>query len=116
MPAHDEAEAVAVLLPAPDAARAIVGLWEEGAAVAPLDPAAPEAALRRSLAALRPTALRDAAGPRPLPGGMPVTRGVAAIVATSGTSGGRKGVELTFAGLAASGAAVAAAVGAAPGD
>src|SRR5581483_2844145 len=116
MPAHDEAEAVAVLLPAPDAARAAVALWEAGNAVVPLDPAAPGAELRRALAALRPTALLDADGRHPLADGVPVARGVAAIVSTSGTTGERKGVELTFGGLAASGAAVAAAVGAGPED
>jgi len=116
MPAQDEAEAVAVLLPPPEAARAAVGLWEEGEAIVPLDAAAPAADLRRSLEALRPTALVDGDGRRPRAGGIPVARGVAAVVGTSGTTGERKGVELTFAGLAASGAAVAAAVGTRPGD
>src|SRR5437899_9333922 len=111
MPADDEAEAVAVLLPAPEAARAAVALWEAGEAVVPLDPAAPAPDLRRSLAALLPTAVLDGDGRRPCPGGVPVAAGVAAVVATSGTTGERKGVELTFAGLAASGSAVASAVG-----
>jgi O-succinylbenzoic acid--CoA ligase len=114
MPAHDEAEAVAVLLPAPEAARAAVALWEAGDAVVPLDPAAPGPDVRRSLAALRPTALLDADGRRPLPNGVPVKAGVAAVVGTSGTTGERKGVELTLAGLAASGAGVASALGASP--
>jgi len=112
MPAEDEAEAVAVVLPPPDAARVAVELWETGEAVVPLDPASPAPDLRRSLEALRPTALIDADGRRRLPGGVPAGAGVAAIVATSGTTGERKGVELTFAGLAASGAAVASAIGA----
>jgi O-succinylbenzoic acid--CoA ligase len=116
MPENDEAEAVALLLPAPDAARAAVELWEAGAAVVPLDPAAPTADVARTLAALRPTALIDGDGRRRLPDGVPVAAGVAAVVATSGTTGERKGVELTFAGLTASGAAVAAAVHADPGD
>src|SRR5688572_13030649 len=110
MPAHDEAEAVAVLLPGPEAARATVALWEAGNAVVPLDPAAPEPDLRRSLSALRPTALIDGGGQHPLPDGVPVPAGVAAVVATSGTTAERKGVELTFDGLAASAAAVTAAV------
>jgi O-succinylbenzoic acid--CoA ligase len=112
MPENDEAEAVAVLLPAPEAARAAVGLWESGQAVVPLDPAAPAPDVHRTLASLRPTALIDADGRHPLAGGVPVADGVAAVIATSGTTGERKGVELTFAGLAASGAGVAAAVGA----
>ena len=114
MPADDEAEAVAVLLPAPEAARAVPALWEAGEAVVPLDPSAPEAELRRSLATLRPTALLDRDGRHSRPDGVPVAAGVAAVVTTSGTTGERKGVELTFAGLAASGSAVAAALGGAP--
>ncbi|HEV8625625.1 MAG TPA: fatty acid--CoA ligase family protein [Acidimicrobiia bacterium] len=114
MPAQDEVEAVAVLLPAPDAARVAVELWDEGEAVVPLDPAAPAPDLERSLAALRPTALVDPDGRHRRPDGIPAAAGVAAIVATSGTTGERKGVELTFAGLKASGAAVASALGGAP--
>ena len=110
MPVEDEAEAVAVRLPAPEAARVTVALWEAGEAVVPLDPAAPGPDLARSMAALRPTAIIDADGRRPLPDGIPVAGGVAAVVGTSGTTGERKGVELTFAGLEASGRAVAGAV------
>jgi O-succinylbenzoic acid--CoA ligase len=110
--AGDEVEAVAVLLPPPAAARAAVELWEAGRAVVPLDPAAPGPDLRRSLDALRPTALIDGDGCHDLVDGVPVAAGVAAVVATSGTTGERKGVELTFAGLAASAAGVASAVGA----
>jgi o-succinylbenzoate---CoA ligase len=112
MPAQDEVEAVAVLLPPPDATRVAVELWDERNAVVPLDPAAPGPDLERSLAALRPTALIDRDGRHPRPEGIPAAAGVAAVVATSGTTGERKGVELTFAGLRASGAAVASAIGA----
>ena len=111
MPAQDEVEAVAVLLPAPEAARAAVEVWDDGNAVVPLDPAAPAPDLERSLAALRPTALVDKDARHRRPDGIPTAAGVAAIVATSGTTGERKGVELTFAGLKASGAAVHSAVG-----
>ena len=109
MPAADEVEAVAVLLPPPEAARAAVSLWEAGQAVVPLDPSAPRPETERSLAGLRPTALIDADGRHHRADGVPAAAGVAAIVATSGTTGERKGVELTFAGLAASGAAVTSA-------
>ncbi|MGH9010879.1 MAG: AMP-binding protein, partial [Acidimicrobiia bacterium] len=111
MPVQDEVEAVAVLLPPPDAARVIVDLWEAGEAVMPLDPAAPAPELERSLAAFRPTALVDGDGHHRRPDGIPAAAGVAAIVATSGTTGEPKGVELTFAGLDASGTVVASAVG-----
>jgi O-succinylbenzoic acid--CoA ligase len=113
---EDEAEAVAVVLSPPEAARVAVELWEAGQAVVPLDPAAPGPDLRRSLAALRPAALIDGDGRHLLPEGVPALAGVAAIVATSGTTGERKGVELTFSGLAASGAAVTSAVGGDPGN
>ena len=116
MPADDEAEAVAVLLPAPEAAGAVTALWEAGEAAVPLDPSAPDADLRRALDTLRPTALIDRDGRHSRPGGVPVAAGVAAVVATSGTTGDRKGVELTFAGLAASGSAVASALGGSAAD
>jgi O-succinylbenzoic acid--CoA ligase len=116
MPAQDEVEAVAVLLPPPEAPRVIVKLWDAGEAVMPLDPAAPGPELERSLAALRPTALVDGDGHHRRPDGIPAAAGVAAVVATSGTTGEPKGVELTFAGLEASAAAVASAVGANPKD
>jgi o-succinylbenzoate---CoA ligase len=116
MPPHDEAEAVAVLLPAPEAALAAVALWEAGEAVVPLGPTAPAPDLRRSLDALRPTSLLDGGGRHPLPGGVPVPAGVAAVLATSGTTAEGKGVELTFDGLAASAAAIAAALATDPRD
>ena len=111
MPAQDEVETVAVLLPAPDAARVAMELWDAGQAVVPLDPAAPAPDVERSLAALRPTALVDRDGRQSRPDGIPAATGIAAIVATSGTTGERKAAELTFAGLGASGAAVASAIG-----
>ncbi len=78
---------LAVALPRADAALAVVRAWEAGEAVLPLDPAAPAAALRRTLAALRPTHLLDRDGRAELPGGEPVDDQIAAVVATSGTSG-----------------------------
>jgi O-succinylbenzoic acid--CoA ligase len=114
MPADDEAEAVAVLLPAPEAARAAVALWEAGEAVVPLDPGAPGPELRRALESLRPTAVLDGDGRHRRPDGIPVAAGVAAVIGTSGTTGDRKGVELTFAGLAASGSGVASVLGLRP--
>src|SRR3989442_15812438 len=98
MPADDEAEAVAVLLPAPEAARAAVALWEAGEAVVPLHPAAPAPDLRRSLAALLPTAVLEGDGRRPCPRGGPGAAGGAARVAPPGTTGERKGGGVTFAG------------------
>jgi O-succinylbenzoic acid--CoA ligase len=107
---------LALLLPRAEAARAVEAAWRAGEAVLPLDPAAPAAELRRALAALRPTHLLDRDGRVRLPGGAPVEEGIAAVVATSGTSGTPKGVELTAAGIQASSRAVSAAIGAGPGD
>ena len=107
---------LAVLLPRAAAARAVVRGWQAGEAVLPLDPAAPAAELRRTLAALRPTHLLDGHGRAALPGGEPVGEDIAAVVVTSGTTGTPKGVELTAAGIEASAGAVSAAIGAGPGD
>jgi O-succinylbenzoic acid--CoA ligase len=109
-------ELLAVLLPRAEAAAEIVRAWEAGRAVLPLDPEAPAPALRGTLDALRPTRLLDRDGTRALPGGEPVEDGVAAVVATSGTTGTPKGAELTAAGIAASARAVSAALGAGRGD
>jgi o-succinylbenzoate---CoA ligase len=85
---------VAIALPRPAAARAIVAAWEAGEAVLPLDAAAPAPELAATLAAARPTDLLDGDGRRRLAGGEPVEDGVAAVVATSGTGGAPKLVEL----------------------
>ncbi|MGI9079831.1 MAG: class I adenylate-forming enzyme family protein, partial [Acidimicrobiales bacterium] len=92
----------AVPLTGPEAAAAIVAEWQEGRAVLALDPRAPAAERRRILDALRPTHQVGDFGVRALPGGTPVAPEVAAVVATTGTTGEPKGVELTWAGLAAS--------------
>lgn len=112
MPEPDESSLIAVALARPEAARAAVGAWEAGAAVLPLDPRAPGPEVRRLLEEARPTHLLDADGLRPLRGGEPVAGDVAAVVATSGTTGTPRCVELTRAGLAASARAVSDALGA----
>ena len=107
---------VAVLLPPVAAAPVITDAWAAGRAVLPLDPRAPGPELRARLAALRPTHLVDRSGPVTRPDGIPAPDGVAAVVATSGTTGGPKGVELTAAGIEASALASSAALGTGPGD
>jgi O-succinylbenzoic acid--CoA ligase len=84
--------------------------------VLPLDPAAPAPELRRILDAARPTHLLDGEGRRRWPGGEPVEDGIAAVVATSGTTGTPRAAELTAAGIEASARAVSAALHAGPGD
>lgn len=93
---------VPVRLPAPEAAAVIHAAWEAGDAVLVLDPRAPEPEIEGILARMRPE-----------PGVEPE---IAAVVVTSGTAGAPKGVELTWDGLAASGAAVAAALEIGPDD
>ncbi len=107
---------VAIALPRAAAARAVVAAWERGEAVAPLDPQAPAPERARALAALRPTHLEDERGRVALEGGVPAAPGVAAVVATSGTSGTPKAVELTADGIRASALAVSEALGAGGGE
>ena len=89
-------------LAAPAAAEAVRRHWDGGRAVLVLDPRAPRAEAEGVLARLAPD--------------RPVEAGVAAVVATSGTTGRPRGVELTFDGLVASARAVTAALGAGAGD
>lgn len=109
MTAPGDSQLVAVVLPAPEAAAAVRHAWDRGRAVAVLDPAAPR--LRERLTALAPTHVVDADGERPEDGGRGVPAGVGAVVATSGTTGDPRLVELTFDALRASATAVHAALG-----
>jgi o-succinylbenzoate---CoA ligase len=102
---------VAVVLPRPAAAAAVVEAWDAGEAVAVLDPSAPPGVRADLLETLRPTHLVDAEGRHDRPGGVGAPGGTAAVVTTSGTTAAPKGVELTTAGLDAMGAGFAAAFG-----
>lgn len=79
-------------------AAAVWSAWDQGRAVAVLDPRAPGPDTARALAALRPDD--------------PVGVDVAAVVLTSGTAGQAKAVELTWGGLHHSAMAVSSAIGA----
>jgi O-succinylbenzoic acid--CoA ligase len=107
---------LAVALPRPAAAEAIVRAWEAGEAVLPLDPDALGPELARLLDAARPTHLLDAGGRSRLPGGRPAAPGAAAVVATSGTGGLPKAVELDAAAIGAAARAVSSALEAGQGD
>src|SRR6266545_1965366 len=115
-PMSESVDLLAVVLPRPAAAEAIVRAWEAGEAVLPLDPDAPGPELARLLAAARPTHLLDAAGRSRLPGGRPAPPGTAAVVATSGTGGLPKAVELDAAAIGAAARAVSSALDAGQGD
>ena len=116
LPMSPSVAVVAIALSRPAAARAVVAAWEAGEAVVPLDPGAPAAERKGLLAAARPTHLLDAEGRSRLPGGEPAEAGVAAVVATSGTSDAPKVVELGADAIRWSALATSAALGAGPGD
>jgi o-succinylbenzoate---CoA ligase len=116
LPMSSSVALVAIALPRPAAARAAVAAWEAGEAVLPLDPAAPPAERKAILAAARPTHLLDAEGRHRLPGGEPAEAGLAAVVATSGTSDAPKAVELGADAIRWSALATSAALEAGPGD
>lgn len=102
MSSHGTGRLVTVRLPPVEAAAVIRTAWDGGDAVLVLDPRAPEVEVEGVVGRMRP-----AAGVDP---------DVAAVVITSGTTGAPKGVELTWDGLAASAAAVGAALEEDPGD
>lgn len=108
---------VAVRLP-PGAAFAdtLQALWTQGDAVLPLDPRLPQPALAATLASLRPALLVDGGQRRALPDAQPVAADVALVVATSGSTGEPKGVELTHAALQHSARASLERLGAEEGD
>jgi O-succinylbenzoic acid--CoA ligase len=104
VPEADEAALVAVVGRGAAVARAAVAAWDAGEAVLPVDPAAPEAAIRDLVARVRPTHIVDADGHRRANAdGVPVAAGTAAVISTSGTTGTPKAVELTTAGMHAMG-------------
>lgn len=92
---------VAVPIRGPAFVDALRRLWDEGAAVFPLDPRHPPAVQAALLARVRPTEVEDEGGRRPLPGGEPAADGDALVLATSGTTAEPKGVVLTEAALQA---------------
>jgi o-succinylbenzoate---CoA ligase len=96
-------------------------VWGAGDAVLPLPFEAPARVVAATLVALRPDEVRtvDPAGqvtavPREDP--LPCADDLALVVATSGSTGAPKGVELTHAALAASTAASVARLGCRPGE
>ncbi|MFI0419938.1 AMP-binding protein [Spongiactinospora sp. 9N601] len=97
----------AVLLPPGPALAETVhtALRGDGPALLPLSPALPAAALRATLDTLRPTHIVTEDGTHPNEHGVPVAPDVSVVIATSGTTGTPKGVELPAAALRASAAA-----------
>jgi o-succinylbenzoate---CoA ligase len=89
-----------------------------GPAIAPLDAELPGPALERLLEALAPEAVQDTRGVTTARSGhsTAVAEGTAVVVATSGSMGAPKGVELSAAALTCSARASLARIGAGPGE
>jgi O-succinylbenzoic acid--CoA ligase len=85
------------LPPGEEFAAALEAAWRDGAAVLPMDPAAPAEVRRRTLAAMQPDAGAE--------------DDVALVITTSGSTGAPKGAELSHAALAASAQATMARIG-----
>lgn len=87
----------------------VLGAWEHGDAVFPLDPRLPRPAANRLLRSMRPASLVAHGGERlRLPNAVPVEPGDAMVIATSGTTGEPRGAALTHAAIGASAVATSA--------
>ncbi|RFS82341.1 AMP-dependent synthetase [Actinomadura spongiicola] len=109
----------ALLPPGPHLFRALAEALDGGPALCPLSPDLPEPALRDLLDALAPDAIRtpDGLAPyRPRGGHAPVHPDTAVLIATSGSTGAPKFVELSAAALRHSATGTLTRIGAAPGD
>lgn len=90
--------------------------WDDGPALLPLSPSLPERELARLLHELRPATLMRSGATTALDGARPVDPEVAIVIATSGSTGAPRGVELTRTALEASARAGLARLGEAPED
>ncbi|GAA4226351.1 o-succinylbenzoate--CoA ligase [Actinomadura meridiana] len=109
----------AVLPPGPHLFRALEAALDGGPAICPLSPDLPKPALRDLLATLAPDAVHTSDGLVPYrsrAGRVPVSADTAVLIATSGSTGAPKFVELSAAALRHSAAGTLARIGAAPGD
>lgn len=111
MPNVCESPLVLIDLAAPEAARAVLGAWDRGEAVAVVDPLSSKSRLAALMDGLRPTHLVDASGFRRLADGHPVSGDVAAVVTTSGTTAAPRHVVLTREAMESSARAVSASLG-----
>ncbi|TMD08206.1 MAG: 2-succinylbenzoate--CoA ligase, partial [Chloroflexi bacterium] len=115
LPPPTRGDLVAVALPpGPAWAPLVARLWEAEAALLPVDHRLPPVAVAALLERARPTLLVDPGGGRRLDGGAGCDPAVAAVVATSGSSGEPRLVELGRAAVVAAVTASAAALGASP--
>jgi O-succinylbenzoic acid--CoA ligase len=104
----------AALPPGPAWALLVARVWAAEAALLPVDHRLPPPAVAALLERARPTVLLDGSGWHRLEDGLACDPGVAAVVATSGSSGEPRLVELGRAAVIAAVTASAAALGASP--
>jgi O-succinylbenzoic acid--CoA ligase len=104
------------LPPGPDWLGVLAEAWSAGAAVLPVDDRLPDGQVDALLGRSRPTAVLDASGITRRDDGVPVEDGVRLVMATSGTSGEPKLVELTESAVNAGLDASAKRIGSAAGD
>lgn len=115
MEAAEHTELVAIDLPRPAAADAVLYCWQNDEAVFVLDESMPEEARMAQIWRVRPTAIVDASGRRRLDG-VPVEADTAAVVTTSGITSAPKPVVLTRGGMEAMTTAYSRAIGVSAGD
>ena len=114
-PEAGPSDLVAVALPqGPAAAAAVADLWRDGAAVFPVDGRLPRPALDRVMERLGPSHVLDADGLRRVADGPAVSEDIGVVVATSGTEGEPRLVELPRAAITAAVEGSLAAIGAGP--
>ncbi|MBA3431258.1 MAG: AMP-binding protein, partial [Actinobacteria bacterium] len=96
--------------------QALERVWAKGNAALPLDPELPDRQVRELVGKFKPHEIETGEGITPLPDGRPVDPGIAVVLATSGTTGSPKGVELGWNALACAAELTNDAVGADAGD
>ncbi len=105
-----ESPLVVIVLTPVEAAEAVRRAWDQGQAVAVVDPNVPRARLDSLMGSLQPTHVVDGSGWHPWRGGRPLAGEMAAVVTTSGTTAEPRHVVLSRDAMATSAQAVGAAL------